>query len=160
MPIRRSVLKVFPFLNNNLYIQNVHKVCTIVNKIMTESWIDKMIEREATPKSLRKDTVEQFCAKYGISESTYYYQSNKTDNWKKVLEISLMSAKKEVPDVLKVLGEKAKSGDVKAINTYLDYVVQLSRNLDIKSDGKSLVINVDKELVGKYGLDSSTTGNS
>lgn len=125
-----------------------------------KNWIEEMIEREALPKALRTETVEDFCARHDISISTYYYQSSKTDNWKKVLEISLMSAKKEVPDVLKVLADKAKSGDVKAINTYLDYVVQLSRNLDIKSDGKSLVINVDKELVGKYGLDSSTTGNS
>lgn len=103
-----------------------------------KNWIQEMIEREATPKTLRKETVEDFCARHGVSVSTYYYQSSKTENWKKVLEISLMSAKKEVPDVLKVLGEKAKSGDMKAIDLYLDYVVQLSKNIDIKSDGKEL----------------------
>jgi hypothetical protein len=111
-------------------------------KIMEENWIDKMIEREATPKSMRTDTVDQFCAKYGISESTYYYQSNKTDNWKRVLEISLMSAKKEVPEVLKVLAEKARSGNMKAIDLYLDYVVQLSKNIDIKTGGEALPILV------------------
>jgi hypothetical protein len=110
--------------------------------MITENWVDKMIEREATPKSMRSDTVDQFCAKYGISESTYYYQSNKTDNWKKVLEISLMSAKKEVPEVLKVLAEKAKSGDMKAIDLYLDYVIQLSKNVDIKTGGEMLPILV------------------
>lgn len=103
-----------------------------------DNWIDAMIEREATPKTLREITVKEFCAKWGVAESTYHYQSSKSDNWKKILEISLMSAKKEVPDVLKVLGEKAKGGDVKAIDLYLDYVVQLSKNLDIKSDGKEL----------------------
>lgn len=103
-----------------------------------KNWIDAMIEREATPKSARQDTVLEFCAKWGIAEATYYYQSSKTDNWKKVLEISLMSAKKEVPEVLKVLIEKAKAGDMKAIDMYLDYVLQLSKNLDIKTDGKEL----------------------
>jgi len=124
-----------------------------------KNWIDEMIEREATPKSLRTNTVEQFCAKYGISESTYYYQSNKTDNWKKVLEISLMSAKKEVPDVLKVLGEKARSGDMKAIDLYLDYVVQLSKNIDIKSGGEALPLLVEF-INGKTDNNQDSTGVS
>jgi hypothetical protein len=103
-----------------------------------EDWISAMIEREAIPKASRKETVEEFCVKYGISESTYYYQSSKPDNWKKILEISLNSAKKECPEVLKVLGDKAKSGDMKAVDMYLNYIVQLAKNLDIKSDGKEL----------------------
>ena len=122
---------------------------------MADNWIDAMIEREATPKSLRQETVEQFCAKWNCSESTYYYQSSKTDNWKKILEISLMSAKKEVPDVLKVLGEKAKSGDVKAIDLYLNYVIQLSKNMDIKSDGKSIMVNIDKDIAEKNNVANS-----
>ncbi len=122
---------------------------------MADNWIDAMIEREATPKSLRQETVEQFCAKWNCSESTYYYQSSKTDNWKKILEISLMSAKKEVPDVLKVLGEKAKSGDVKAIDLYLNYVIQLSKNMDIKSDGKPIMVNIDKDIAEKNNVANS-----
>ena len=102
------------------------------------NWIQEMIEREAVPKSSRTETVEDFCARHDISVSTYYYQSSKTDNWKKVLEISLMSAKKEVPEVLKVLADKAKSGDAKFVDMYLNYVIQLAKNLDIKSDGKAL----------------------
>jgi len=103
-----------------------------------KNWIDEMIQREALPKASRKETVEVFCAKYGISESTYYYQSSKTDNWKKVLEISLMSAKKEVPEVLKVLADKAKTGDAKFVDMYLNYVIQLAKQLDIKSDGEKI----------------------
>jgi hypothetical protein len=105
-----------------------------------KNWIQEMIEREALPKALREETVESFCARNGISVGTYYYQSSKTDNWEKVLEISLMSAKKEVPEVLKVLIEKAKAGDMKAVDMYLDYVIKLSKNVDIKSDGKPLPI--------------------
>lgn len=125
-----------------------------------KNWIDEMIEREALPKASRQETVEDFCHRWKISESTYYYQSSKSDNWKKILEISLMSAKKEVPDVLKVLGEKAKKGDMKAIDLYLDYVIQLSKNLDLKSDGKALIVNIDKDIADKYDSISSTKDNS
>ena len=118
-----------------------------------KTWVEEMIEREALPKTLRTETVEDFCARHGVSVSTYYYQSSKTENWKKVLEISLMSAKKEVPDVLKVLGEKAKSGDMKAIDLYLDYVVQLSKNIDIKSGGEALPVLVQF-------LNDKDTGNN
>jgi hypothetical protein len=119
-----------------------------------KTWVEEMIEREALPKTLRTETVEDFCARHGVSVSTYYYQSSKTENWKKVLEISLMSAKKEVPDVLKVLGEKAKSGDMKAIDLYLDYVVQLSKNIDIKSGGEALPVLV------QFLNDKDTSNNS
>ena len=121
-----------------------------------KSWVEEMIEREALPKTLRTETVEDFCARHGVSVSTYYYQSSKTENWKKVLEISLMSAKKEVPDVLKVLGEKAKSGDMKAIDLYLDYVVQLSKNIDVKSDGKVITGFNYIKSDGKDNTDNST----
>jgi hypothetical protein len=103
-----------------------------------KSWVEEMIEREALPKTLRTETVEDFCARHGVSVSTYYYQSSKTENWKKVLEISLMSAKKEVPEVLKVLADKAKGGDAKFVDMYLNYVIQLAKQLDIKSDGKEI----------------------
>jgi len=104
------------------------------------NWIDEMIKREALPKAVREGTVLDFCAKWKIAEATYYYQSSKTDNWKKVLEISLMSAKKEVPEVLQVLSDKAKGGDMKAVDMYLNYVVQLAKNIDVKSDGKVIPI--------------------
>lgn len=105
---------------------------------MEKNWIDAMIEREAIPKSARTETVAEFCAKWGVDDRTYYYQSAKSDNWKKVLEISLMSAKKEVPEVLKVLADKAKGGDAKFVDMYLNYVIQLAKQLDIKSDGKQV----------------------
>lgn len=125
-----------------------------------KNWIDAMIEREALPRSARLETVADFCVKWNVDERTYYYQSAKTDNWKKVLEISLMSAKREVPEVLKVLAEKASAGDMKAIDMYLNYVVQLAKNLDIKSDGKSLVISIDKDIAKKNALNASTEDNS
>ena len=122
------------------------------------NWIDEMIEREALPKSVRKETVEDFCIRHKISDSTYYYQSSKTDNWKKVLEISLMSAKREVPEVLKVLTEKSKAGDMKAIDMYLNYVIKLAKNLDVKSDGKPLpILNLNQD--GSICEDNSNDKN-
>ena len=74
-----------------------------------------------------------------------------------------MSAKKECPEILKVLGEKAKAGDTKAIDMYLNYIVQLAKNLDVKSDGQSLVVRVDNDIANKYNIsefNSSTKDNS
>lgn len=129
-----------------------------MSKEIKVNWIDEMIEREALPKSVRKETVEDFCIRHKISDSTYYYQSSKTDNWKKVLEISLMSAKREVPEVLKVLTEKSKAGDMKAIDMYLNYVIKLAKNLDVKSDGKPLpILNLNKD--GSICEDNSNDKN-
>ena len=117
-------------------------------KEVNTNWINEMIEREALPRSARDETVEAFCKRHNISESTYYYQSSKTDNWKRVLEISLMSAKKEVPEVLKVLADKAKGGDAKFVDMYLNYVIQLAKNLDVKSDGKPLpILNLEQNAI-------------
>lgn len=129
-----------------------------MSKEIKVNWIEEMIEREALPKSVRKETVEDFCIRHKISDSTYYYQSSKTDNWKKVLEISLMSAKREVPEVLKVLTEKSKAGDMKAIDMYLNYVIKLAKNLDVKSDGKPLpILNLNQD--GSICEDNSNDKN-
>ena len=103
-----------------------------------KNWIDEMIEREATPKTLRKETVEQFCNKWSISDQTYYNHAAKEDNQKEILKIALKSVKKRTPDILEKLGEKAEAGDMKATEMFLNYVVNLSKNIDIKSDGKEL----------------------
>lgn len=149
------------FINNLIYIRN-NKMAEEVEKVeKEENWIDAMIEREALPKASRKETVEEFCSKWGVAESTYYYQSSKSDNWKKILEISLNSAKKECPEILKVLGDKAKSGDMKAVDMYLNYIVQLAKNLDIKTDGKEIKsiteINYIVPNGDKFEADNQTT---
>ena len=35
---------------------------------------------------------------------------------------------------------------------FLNYVAELSKNLDIKSDGKSLVVNIDKDIAEKNNV--------
>jgi len=103
-----------------------------------KTWLEEMIERESLPQTLRTETVESFCARAGISIGTYYYQASKKENQEKILELSLNIAKREVPEVLKVLLDNAKKGKDKSIEMYLDYVLKLAKNLDLKSDGKEL----------------------
>lgn len=123
-----------------------------------KTWIDEAIEREATPKTLRENTVDEFVAKHGVSRQTYYYQMSQEENKKRVLEISLNKAKDEAPEVLDVLVQKAKTGDNKAMEMYLDYILKLAKNLDIKSDGKPL-IQIAGEIAQKYELPSSNTSD-
>lgn len=95
-----------------------------------------MIEREAIPKAARTGTVAEFCIKHDIDESTYYYQSRKDENQKKSLRIALALVKKRAPDILEKLAERAEAGDMKATDMFLNYVLELSKNLDLKTGGE------------------------
>lgn len=114
-------------------------------------WLNEAIARQATPKHLREGTVEEFCAKYGITTQSFYYELSKDESKKKILELALNKAKESVPEVLEVLIERAKAGDMKAIDIYLDSVIQLAKNLDIKSDGKP-IIQLANEIAEKNGI--------
>lgn len=111
-----------------------------ITKEFTETkknWIDEMIERQATPEPLREGTTAEFCKKWGIPESNYYYHAAKPENEKKILNISLRLAKNYTPEVLKNLGERAK-GDNKAAELFLDYVLELRKKVDMTSGGKPI----------------------
>ena len=107
-----------------------------------DNWLDAAIEREATPKALRENTVAQFSEKWGIKPDKYNYEMGKEENWKKVLEISLRFAKKAVPEIVQKLTEKAEMGDLNAIAMVMDKIYKLASNLDVKSDGKPLPVLV------------------
>jgi hypothetical protein len=127
---------------------------------MEKNWIKEMIEMEVIPKPVRTETVANFCKRHGISERTYYYQACKEDNQEKIIKLSLNIVKSEVPEILQVLTDKAKSGDMKAIDTYLNSVVKLAKNLDIKSDGKPIVQLINS-IAEKHGIvDNSTESDS
>lgn len=102
-----------------------------------ENWIDKMVEREATPLSLRDGTVAEFCQKYGIGDSTYYYQSSKPENQEKIVKIALNNTKKHAPEVLENLGERAKNNS-KDAEMYLKFILQLAEKTDITSGGLAI----------------------
>lgn len=128
---------------------------------MTEkNWIEEAIEREALPKPARKESVADFASKWGIDESTYYYQMRKPENEKKVLELSLSEAKKGTSDVLDKLREKAEGGSDKAMEMYLKFVLALSEKSDITSKGERIMV-LPSELITKHdALPRETSGDS
>lgn len=103
------------------------------------NWIDEMIIREATPKTLRNETVAEFCQKYGIVESNYYYHSSKPENQEKSIKIALQNTKKHAPEVLENLGERAKNNS-KDTEMYLKFILQLAEKTDITSGGLPLIL--------------------
>ena len=121
-------------------------------------WIEKMIERESTPKSLRTETQDEFCKRLGIPESTYKYNRGKKENKKRIAEIWLNEAFLEGNEVLAQLALKAKNGDMKAIELYIKFVLELAENLDVKSGGNTILIQVAREIANKYDIarDSKT----
>jgi len=106
-----------------------------------KGWIKELIKRESTPRPERTEIIAKFCERHGISESTYDYQRRNKKNKAEVLAIWLDEAFYGGNTVLRKLKEKAEDGDTRAIELYLKFILELSENLDIKSDGRSITIN-------------------
>jgi len=97
-----------------------------------KNWIEAMIERETIPKPARQDTVAEFCAKWGVPESTYYYQSSNPENERRIVELCFKQAKKRTPEILEKLGDKASEGSEKSIEMFLKLVLDKSENSTVK----------------------------
>lgn len=109
---------------------------------MTEkNWIQAMIEREATPKAARQETIAEFCAKWDVDTSTYYYQARKKENKREIVGIWLNEATNGGNEVLEKLKQNALEGKEKSIEMYLKFILELAENLDVKTDGKALKID-------------------
>lgn len=134
-------------VNENESTSNLSELSGVVDVaksddgIEKKGWIKELIERESIPKAERTETIEKFCERHGISESTYDYQRRKKENKVKVLEIWLNEAFYGGNSVLRKLKEKADDGDTKAIELYMKFILELAENLDVKSDGQKIVIN-------------------
>jgi len=117
------------------------------------NWIQEMIEREAIPEILREETTGSFCKKHKLSERNYYYHCAKPEHQKQILEIALNLAKKHTPEILHNLAVRAKS-DNKASEMFLEYILKFSKQLDIKSNGQSLVLEDKRfeDILTKYGI--------
>lgn len=102
------------------------------------NWISEMIKREAIPKPARKDTVEEFAKKWGISPATYFNHSSKKENQKKVIDIWLGEAIKGGNVVLEKLRQNAEEGKEKSIEMYLKFVLELKDRMDITTDDKKI----------------------
>ena len=104
------------------------------------NWINELIKRQALPEEVREGTNAEFCAKWGIAESTYYYQASKQENQQEIVKLALNNAKRYAPEVLENLGVRAKSND-KAAEMYLKFILQLAEKTDITSGGKPIPID-------------------
>jgi hypothetical protein len=130
-----------------------------VAKIEKKGWIRELIEREATPKPERTETIEKFCERNNISESTYDYQRRKKENKAEVLKIWLNEAFYGGNTVLRKLKERADEGDMKAIELYMKFVLELAENLEIKTDGRP-IIQIVNQIATKYEATSTSSGDS
>lgn len=116
-------------------------------------WLDEAIQLLATPQRLREKTVTAFCEEHDLPPANFYYHLSKPENKKRILEITLNKAKDAAPEVLDALIEKAKAGDVRAADIYIESILQLAKQLDIKSDGKAIVF-VPTEIAAKNSLNT------
>lgn len=120
-----------------------------------KDWIQDMINREATPKAERKESIAIFSKKHGISEETYYFHKKKKENKKKIIEIWLSEAVDGGNEVLQKLKDNALEGKEKSIEMYLKFILELAENLDITSGGEKLNSLID--IIKQNG--TNTTGN-
>ena len=121
-----------------------------------KDWVEEAIQREATPKDLRKETQQEFCEKHGIDRTTYYRQMLRKDNKRKIVEIWLNEALNGGDEVLRALQQKAVKGDTKAIELYMKFVLELAENLDVKSGGQTIAIQIINSIADKHNINGST----
>jgi hypothetical protein len=107
-----------------------------------KTWLDEMIEREATPTILRKETTRDFCKRWGVPESTYYFKVNSKENWDRIEELCFKQAKKHTPDILDNLGERAKE-DTKSAEVFLEFILEKKKRTDVTSGDKPVNIIFD-----------------
>lgn len=108
-----------------------------------KNWLDEMIIRQALPEEIREGTNEEFCNKWSISQSTYYYQASKEENQQKIISLALQNTKKHAPEVLENLAVRAKSSS-KDAEMYLKFILQLAEKTDITSGGKIINFGWEK----------------
>lgn len=108
------------------------------NITQTMDWQEEAIKRTALPKTLREGSNRDFCTKFNIPESTFYEFVSRTETQKKILALTLNRAKEQTPEILEKLVEMAKNGDMRAIDVYIQHVLQLAKILDLQTGGKPI----------------------
>ena len=109
-------------------------------EVKKKDWIKEMIEREATPKTLREETIKDFAERHDIDSSLYHYHRIKKDNQEKILKLCLRIARERTPEVLDKLGEKAEAGNDRSVEMFLKFILELSEKSDLTSGGEPINI--------------------
>lgn len=107
-------------------------------------WIVAMIQREATPLKARTESLAAFCEKHNITEAVYYFYAKKPEYRKRMVRLIMETVKEHTGDIMNNLALRAKT-DNKAAELFLDYVLELSKNFDFKTDGRPLIAGLTNE---------------
>lgn len=99
-------------------------------------WVQKAIEYEATPKSLREPQdkmtfIDDVCK---VPRATYYYEINKKETQESIIDLCFKQAKRRTPEVLEKLGKKAEEGDNVSIGQFLEFVLEKKKKIEHSGD--------------------------
>ncbi|WP_066639673.1 hypothetical protein [Desulfolucanica intricata] len=79
---------------------------------------------------MKQKTIEEICKFWGIKNPQYFYDWEKTDEYKHLVNIYLNSkTANDLLDIYNVVSEKAKTGDSKAIDTLLKLQKEIQANI-------------------------------
>lgn len=122
-------------------------------------WVQRAIEYEATPKSLREPkTTQEFMKQLGVANSSYYDAISKTENQEKIIKLCFKQAKRRTPDILERLGEKAEGGDTSSIGQFMEYVLEVKKKLELSGDKDAPIsISISEAVALKNNLNDITS---
>jgi len=106
------------------------------DKEKAEMW-EAIADELSSPKNYRRGNKEIYDF-YQIPESTFYWKTTEEEFLKKIVRKALLKAKKSFPDILDKLEKLALGGKEKSIEMYLEYIVELSKRMDITTKGESI----------------------
>lgn len=133
----------------------------VVENVKTD-WVEKAVEYEATPKSLREPQdkmtfIDDICK---VPRATYYYEINKKETQEKIIDLCFKQAKKRTPEVLEKLGKKAEEGDNVSIGQFLEFVLEKKKKMELSADKENPFIIQFDNTFKEYGSSTSSTTDS
>lgn len=123
-----------------------------------KDWTQEAIEREATPRELRKEKTVEFCKNNNIFPIQYYRFINKKENKDQIRKLVEDKAIRKLPDVVNKMIYYAEKGNSRMIEIYLNYIAKYSKNYDHKSDGQPIYL--PSVIIDKNGLSQSPKADS
>lgn len=125
-----------------------------------KSWIEEAIEWLSIPKDLRHPkTIVEFCDKFAITRNQYYWEVEKADFQKRLLDRQISNVKGDAPEVLNKLVQNAKEGETRAIEIYVKYVLAIAEKVEHQGEVKGLTLNIvqaNKNEGGNLGTNGKT----
>jgi len=126
-----------------------------------KSWIDEAIEWLSIPKDLRHPkTIVEFCDKMGIARSTYYFEVEKKDFQRRLIERMISNVKNDAPEILDKLAQNAKEGETRAIEVYVKYILAIAEKVEHTGEVGGFVLNIIQANQNNAGDKLGTDGKA